>query len=160
MDPFIERLLDETRDEIHRADNKASIVLAGAGVAVGAIVAGLIAGDVGLADESLFVWLLVIGAGVLVVSGIATMGAAVFPRLGTLESGRARYFSEAAEFKDLPTLTKAIREEATRADERNSHQISVLSSLVQTKYRLTRIGMMLLGVGFVVAGLAGLLSKL
>ena len=160
MDPFIERLLDETRDEIHRADNKASIVLAGAGVAVGAIVAGLIAGDVGLAGESFWVWLLVIGAGVLVVGGIAMMGAAVFPRLGMPESGRARYFSEVAEFKDLSALTKALREEATGADERNSGQISVLSSLVQTKYRLTRIGMVLLGVGFALAGLAGLFSKM
>lgn len=156
----MERLLDETRDEIQRADNKANIVLAGAGVAVGAMLAGLIAGDVSLSGEPWYVWAFVVVAGLLIVAGIESVGSAVFPRLGTPETGRARYFTEVAQFgDDLDALVSALREEAVKADERNSDQVLILSKLVQTKYALTQRGMVLLAVGFGCAGVGGLVSR-
>ena len=158
---LVERLLDETREEIHRADNKASIVLAGAGVAIGAVLAGLIAGNVSLSGEPWIVWAMVIAGGGALIVGIVYVGAAVFPRLGDPEPGRARYFREIANFRgDLDDLRTALNDEASKTDERTAQQVLTLSILVNTKYELTRIGMGLLAAGFTLEGAAALLSKM
>lgn len=156
---YLPRLLLETREELQRADNKANMILGASGVATGATIAGIIAGDVGLAGEDFVVWLLSLSAGLFIVGGLISLGRAVSPTVGIPEAGRARYFAEVAQHKDLRTATEVLLREGTEQTERDAHQIFQLSKLACSKYAHTRAGMKLIGVGYACAGLAGLLSR-
>lgn len=156
-DEYVRRLLDESRDEVTRADTKASIVLASAGVVVGVLLTGFVTGGVDLAGERWYVGVLVWIAGALLLAGIAFVGFAVYPQVGKPERGRARWFAEIAQHPDETALAKAVALDfADRG--RDLHQASALAAIVVRKYRRTQIGMGLLGFGLAAAGLAALLS--
>ena len=149
--------LVETREEISRADSKASTLLAGAGVAVGAIVAGLIAGDISIGSMPLLVVVLSAAAAVAVVAGLTAIGAAIWPHCGKPEPGRARYFAEAAAHDTLGELREAIERDLQEGD-RLLHQVHGLSRRVLAKYTHLRRGMALLASGIALACGAGLLA--
>jgi len=72
-------MLKEAREELTRADNKASILLAGGGVAVGALMAALLAGDWSptlLSSSARYFWWLSVA---LLAVALAFLGLAVFP---------------------------------------------------------------------------------
>lgn len=123
---------------------------------MGAVIAGIIAGDFSLKGEPSIVWLLAIGAACLVAGGVLSIGAAVYPRLGKPEPGRARYFREIATLGDTVSLRRALDEEMKTEDERILQQILVLSMIVNKKYELTRGGMAALAFGFLLASAASL----
>ncbi|MEX1046380.1 MAG: Pycsar system effector family protein [Actinomycetota bacterium] len=149
------RLLGETREEISRADTKASIVLAGAGVIVGIVLTGFVTGDISLSGQRVGIHVLVMAAGALSVAGILALGAAVYPRTKSPEPGHARYFEEISQFtKDEKLLRKTVDDESGDAFDRDVNQMLALSGIVHSKYKLTRIGMQFLGLGLVLAGLA------
>jgi hypothetical protein len=154
---YVRRLLDETREEVSRADTKASIVLAGGGIVVGILLTGLVTGDVSIAGERWHVGLLAWLAGALLVGGVGLLGAAVYPRTGGAQPGHARWFAEIAQYKDLDKeLIQAVETDFTDGM-RDLHQAGKLAEIVVKKYRLTKIGMWLLGAGFVAGDLAALL---
>jgi hypothetical protein len=155
---YIRRLLDETRDEVARADTKASIVLAGSGVVISILLSGFVTGDIDLAGERWYVGVLVWVAGLLLLAGVAFVGLAVYPQVGTPTRGRARWFAEVAQYgEDEVALAKAIA--VDREDRgRDLHQARVLAGIVARKYSRTKVGMRLLGAGLAVAGLAALLT--
>lgn len=86
---YMRRLLDETREEVSRADTKASIILAGGGIVVGILLTGFVTGDVSIAGERWYVALLAWAAGALLVGGVAFLGSAVYPRTRGAQPGHA-----------------------------------------------------------------------
>lgn len=155
---YVRRLLDETRDEVTRADTKASIVLAAAGIVVGILLTGFVTGDVSLAGQRWYVGLFAWVAATGLIGGVGVVGCAVYPRIGKPEKGRARWFAEIQQYgEDEEALSQTV--EADRDDRtRDLHQTRVLAGIVGRKYLLTKVGMWLLGVGFAAAALAALLS--
>lgn len=151
--------LAETREEIARVDGKASILLAGAGVAVGVVVAGLIAGDLQITELALIVAVLGGLAAAATLAGIGFLGAAIYPRCGTAEPGRARYFTEVAVYDTLDELRTALAKDAHVGD-RLLHQLLGLSKAVATKYALLRWGIRLLALAIVLATGAGVTDLL
>ncbi|MEX0755339.1 MAG: Pycsar system effector family protein [Actinomycetota bacterium] len=157
-DEYVARLLGETRDEVTRADTKASIVLAAAGIVVGVVLTGLVTGDLSTAGECVLVAVLAWASGGLLLTGVCALGTAVFPNVGKAEAGHARWFTEIEQHgNDDEELARAI--EADRLDgQRDLHQLEKLSAIVGAKYRWTKRGMVLVGGGLVAGGLAGLIS--
>lgn len=155
-DDVIEDLLDETRDEINRADSKANLLLTGAGLAVAALAAGLISGQINPVQGRGAVQVLAIASATLLFAGLVAVGAAVFPRLGTPEPGSARYFMEIAQFDNIDALSQAISADLAEQRDRHLQQVLVLSKAVRRKYRLVRSSEVLLGLGIVVAAAAGI----
>lgn len=155
---YVRRLLDETREEVVRADTKASIVLAGAGIVVGILLTGFVTGDVSLAGERWYVGFLVWVAGFTLVGGVVLVGLAVYPRTGGADRGHGRWFAEIEQYGDDETALAAAVQGDANDGGRDLHQARVLAGIVGRKYRLTKAGMWSLGVGLAAAGLAGLLS--
>lgn len=159
MADYVRQVLDETREEVSRADTKASIVLAAAGVVVGILLTGFASGDVSLQDQRWYVGVLVWIAGVTLVAGVAVLGSAVYPRTKGAEPGHARWFGEIAQFGgDEEALADAITADSAAGQKRDVHQVRALAAIVRRKYMLTKVGMWLLGVGLALAGVAALLS--
>lgn len=140
------QLLDETRDELTRADGKASLLLASAGVAAGVVFAAALSGDLSPSTiDNRVEWLCWLGFG-LVAAGIVALTAAVWPRMGSGKSGRAHYFADVVTFNgDVAALRTAI--ENDDPIERDISQLAVLSHVVTVKYRWTRRGMAFLASG-------------
>ena len=160
VDSLTRQLLVETREEIDRADSKANIVLAVAGVGYGAIVAGMIAGQIRLMGDSPQISVLAVLAAVLGGLGLVTAGVAVYPVLGTPIKGRASYFAEIALQRDVDELAEAISELAKSRNQRVLGQLLAVSRIAVRKYRCTQTAMWLFGSSLVVASLAGLLSMI
>jgi hypothetical protein len=158
VDPHhVRRLLDETREEVNRADTKASIVLAGSGVVVGILLTGLVTGDVTLKGDAGIVSVLAWIASVMLVAGVGLVGWAVYPHTKGAEPGRARWFAEIAQYEDETELAEAVQVDQADGG-RDLHQTRVLARIVARKYKRTKFGMWLLAIGFGVGALAALLS--
>lgn len=154
---YVRRLLEETREEVIRADSKASLLLAGAGIVVGILASGPISGDVSFGERGAFIELLVYMAGLALLTGVVLVGCAVYPRLGSAEPGRARWFGEVHQYDgDQQALAAAVQFE-TQNRGRDLQQVAALAAIVSLKYKLTQAGMWSLGAGFVVTCLAALL---
>lgn len=151
--------LVDTREEITRVDGKASILLAGAGVAVGVVVAGLIAGDLQITKLALVVVVLGGLAAAATLVGIGLVGAAIYPRCGKAEHGRARYFTEVAVYDTPDELRLALANDAHVGD-RVFHQLLGLSKAVATKYALLGWGIRFLGLAIMLATGAGVIDLL
>jgi hypothetical protein len=89
--------------------------------------------------------------------GIFLLGAAIYPRCGTAEPGRARYFTEVAAYDTLEQLRAALAADAGVGD-RLLHQLLGLSRAVAAKYTRLRCGVGLLGAAIVLATGAGTLN--
>jgi hypothetical protein len=94
------QLLAETREELNRADAKAAMLFAIFGIAFGAVLAGLIAGDWSprdLAAGAQVVWWLGAAAAV---APLAALSAAVWPRIDSNHaSGRVIYYAHVAGYR-------------------------------------------------------------
>ena len=146
-------LLAEARDELTRADQKASILLAAAGVVIGAILAGMIsAGWTPTAYSWPWnaVWIAGAASGLL---GIAFLVKAVYPRTrrGRDDEAQLFYFRHAAAITSVDELTAELRRSSQRTFERSADQLWRVSQIVGMKYAAVRIGIWLLSAG---AGLA------
>lgn len=148
---FTARLLEETRDEITRADSKASIILAGAGIALGAVLGGFVYGRLSLAASSPGVVAGALFALLLLAAGIVLLAVVISPTTGEPLEGRARYYKDIAAYRDPQELLPVLKREAADTRARNAEQLHALSGLVCKKYRLMRCALWLLGVGFGVA---------
>jgi hypothetical protein len=140
-------LLDNAREEIDRADAKASILLAASGVAAGALLAGLIAGTwspfklhVGIQ----WTW----WAGVVEAAlGIGCLALAVYPREHKNDSGipwAVLYYGDVLVYPTTTQLVSALNRSAETNIERIADQLRHVSWIVHYKYRLIRWGMRLL----------------
>jgi hypothetical protein len=141
-------MLQEARDEVISADQKASVILAVLGLGFGAALSGLVAGEWRpdeLALWSQAMWWSGLTAGAL---AVYFAGSAVWPRYTSadLDNG-VHYWGHAARFTTLTALAEALDTQRTDHVARTRHQLWRLSHVVARKFRRIRLAM-----GFGVAG--------
>ncbi|MHB1445958.1 MAG: Pycsar system effector family protein [Acidimicrobiales bacterium] len=163
---FAEVLLDEGREELNRADMKASILLSAAGIIFAALITGVLAGTWTPhklhrhpAAEMVFWTGLAIG-----LLGIVLLAWAVLPRVK--HTGRREnlaYFGHVVMFNESPwalrlstrrsrdergkmELRSAIRVASAGRLDRTVDQVWTISHIVNSKYRRIRWGMLALGM--------------
>jgi hypothetical protein len=136
-------VLLETREELVRADSKASLLLAAAGVAVGAVIAAVLAGS--WSPDSLsalggHLWWVGVAAAAV---GIAALGYSVFPRTKRSGSATGPIFGYYADMAGLTSdeLARLIRNSTQRLDDRVIDQLRQISKIVVRKYRGVRIAL-------------------
>jgi MFS family permease len=146
-------LLAESREELARADGKASMLLSALGVAIGVIAAALLAGDWSpdrLDRPYRVVWwvgLAFAGAGSL------ALCLAVWPRIRHhLPGPSATYFDEIALLGSVERVKTALAR--TDATDRTLTQLVAISRIARRKYKLIRWAMLLLGVAIVLVLIA------
>jgi hypothetical protein len=137
-------LLSGAREEIDRADAKASILLAGSGVAAGALVAGLTAGTwTPLKLQAAIQWVWWLGV-VESAMGICCLALAVYPRERKNDSGvpwTVLYYGDVLAYHTTAQLVAALNRSAETKIERVADQLRHVSWIVDHKYRLIRWGM-------------------
>lgn len=154
------RLLDETREEISRADSKANILLAGASLAIALLGGAVLSGDLMIASTRGVVQLLAAVSATSAIAGLALFGLAVLPRVGAPQIGRARYFADHAQYASIDDLREAIAREAEDVERRHAEQLRDLSRIVRTKYRYTMGGEIAVGGAIASAIVGGVLHCL
>lgn len=152
-------LLDRTRAEVDRADNKASIVLAAVLAVAGALVATGVAVGWSPARSpvlvQVFFWPGALGG----LAGIALLGAAVYPRMRVHppETRTLGYFGDVVALRSVDGLRAALRDPAARSFDGAVDQIWQVSHIVDRKYRLIRgavLGLTSSAVLLLLAGVA------
>jgi Family of unknown function (DUF5706) len=137
-------LLGNAREEISRADAKASILLAASGVAAGALLAGLIAGSwtpAELRPAIQWAWWLGVAESAI---GICCLAWAVYPRERKNDSGlpwTVVYYGDVVAYPTTADLVAALNRSAETNIERIADQLRHVSWIVCHKYRLLRWGM-------------------
>jgi MFS family permease len=140
---YLADLLEDTREELARADSKAALLLAGAGVVVGALLAGLLGGrwtPSELDNRVEWVWWLGIAS---TAAGIFSIAAVVYPHIRRRDAPLPpipSYFGDVAAYKDIQTFRRAV-EHVPSYQERLIDQTFVVSRLVERKYVLLRRGL-------------------
>jgi hypothetical protein len=162
LQTYCENLLKTTREELTRADSKAQLLLAATGVAVGALLAGLLGGRWEPATlDNRIEWLWWAGGVAPTVAGIALLGAAVYPRRTGRPGPPSRvvtYFGHVVTHPDVTSLRSALASSSLDPTAHAIHQLSVVSRIVATKYRLIRFGMWSLATAGVSTTAATLVS--
>jgi hypothetical protein len=149
----VRQLLQETREELAKADNKANILLASTGIAVGVGLAGLMTGDVSISRlHNSVEWLCWVGAAALV-AAIVLLSLAVKPRLEAASRSRAHYFGDFAECASVGALIESLQSQDAAPDHRNASQLLILSKIAVRKYSHTAKAFPLLA--FSLAAIAG-----
>lgn len=151
VDPAV--ILVETREELTRADGKASTLLAALGVAISVIGGSILAGSWTphrLEHAYRIVWWIGVGFGA---SGSVALCAAVWPRIKhRLEGPAATYFDDIALLGDIEKVKKALAQ--TTNEERTLVQLITLSKIARRKYMLIRWALALLALATVLVVLA------
>lgn len=138
------QMLAEARDDVLKADAKASMVLAALGIGVGAVLGGILAGEWAPGDLShdseVFWWI----ASALVALAIGAAGLAVWPRYNASDgSAGIYYWAHIASFDSLSALSAALDADDSSDGDRTRNQMYSLSRIVRKKYRLIRASMLL-----------------
>jgi hypothetical protein len=154
-----QQLLTEAREELNRADNKASMLLAIFGVGFGAVLAGVVAGNWKPSDLTAgaeVVWWLGASAAA---AALVAVGAAVWPRVSSEHAtGRITYFAHVAGYRTREALHEAIERQSETDAERPIEQLRAISSIVMRKYRLVQLGLVLYGLGVLACVLSAIAS--
>lgn len=147
MKTRLEWLLKDAREELVRADNKASLLLSATGVGVGALLAALLARAwapsslVGVAQ-----WMWWLGA-MGIAFAVCQLGVAVYPRT----TARSRHAADVvAYYADVVRIGRTgladhVSKEAT--EDALLDQLSSISEIVFTKYRLIQRALWGLALG-------------
>ena len=156
-------MLDDTREELARADSKAALLLAATGVVVGALLAGLFGGrwtPFELNSRIAWLWWLGVAAAA---AGIFSTAAAVYPRLrprGTPPPpGAPTYFGDVTAYRDIDAFRQAV-EQAPSPRERLIDQTFIVSQIAWRKYILLRLGLRWLLFAILACGTAVLINIL
>jgi Family of unknown function (DUF5706) len=141
---YLKELLAETREELNRVDSKAALLLAGSGVIIGALLAGLFGGRWTPFELNIKIgWLWWLGIALAAV-GVFSIAAAVYPTIHRSKiphPGIPAYYGDVAAYKDVDAFRRSIEEKLPEPRERLIDQIFVLSGVVQRKYLLLRRGL-------------------
>jgi len=146
---LLEVLLRESREELIRADGKASILLASAGIIIGAVVAAILADEWNPSDLTCVRALLWWTGVVLALGGVACLGYAVYPQTKRRKKTPhlIAYYGDVMRFDHDEDLVLALDRTASDPDARSLDQVRVISGIVATKYRCIRYAL----VGFAFA---------
>jgi len=141
---YLKELLAETREELNRVDSKAALLLAGSGVIIGALLAGLFGGRwTPFELNSKIEWLWWLGIA-LAAAGVFSIAAAVYPTIHTSEvprPGTPSYYGDVAAYKDVDAFRRSLEEKPPEPRDRLIDQTFVLSNVVRRKYVLLRRGL-------------------
>ncbi|WP_395640958.1 Pycsar system effector family protein [Pseudolysinimonas sp.] len=158
-DSLLSTMLAEAREDLSRADQKASLLLAAVGVGFGAVLGGQFAGDwspSALSDWGQIAWWVGVLAAIVSVACSALAVWPRFPRDGAPLYG-ITYWGHMAQFDDADALRTALADQTTDTITRVSHQLFNLSKVVLWKYRFVRYALVaaaaaggLLGVAAIV----------
>ncbi len=140
-----ERLLQEAREELDRADAKAQVLLATAGIGLGAVGAGLLAGTWSpftLNDMVEWLWWLGVAA---TLASVAALAGAVYPRLSRpRRDGSLAYFGDVVKYGTAAEIAEALTRSREPGLTKTAEQLLLVSVIVGRKYRLIRWGFWLL----------------
>jgi MFS family permease len=155
---YAAELLSETREEIVRADTKAAILFTAFGIAVSAVLGGMIAGDWSPKDldrgATVVFW---VGGGCAFVSFLA-LGYALWPRMKHKNAeDPAGYYLDIHEYDDLNALRTALKQSAEFGG-RTVEQLRVTSDIAWSKFVGIRLAMLLYGFGIAACGGAVILG--
>ena len=158
---FTEPLLEETRQELTRADGKAATLMSASGVVISVLLAGAIAGNWDPTELGYWQRLWWPGA-VLGVVGVVAFAAAVWPRVSHKEPRETlAFFGHVAQYKKVEDLEAALDDKASSpVVDRTVDQVLVVSKIVRMKYWLIRGGLVLLGSGLCLCALSVILDRL
>ncbi len=146
---FARDLLVETREEVVRADTKAEILLAGAGVFLGVVVTSTPHGVWSSHGEPPWLWLWWAGV-VLTVGAVGSLLMAVVPRTSHRDtpSGRVYFFGDVVRLGNRNALTSVLAEGSDGGSfDRTVDQIWAISRIVSAKYRFIRLAVWLAAAG-------------
>lgn len=152
-------MLAEVREEIDRADQKASLLIGSLGIAFSIVLSGLLGGSwnpATLGPVAVALWGLcaVAAAGSVLAAAIA-----VWPRASPPPGrGAITYWGLVQGIGSPLELADALAERGLHAPERTYQQLLVLSLLVQRKYRAIRWSMGLAGAASALVVVAFLLA--
>jgi MFS family permease len=154
----VQALHRETREELNKADAKATTLTSIVGLILGAFLAGAIAGDFTPQRFSDGIeWLFWTGV-VLASAAEVALCLAVFPRRKPKGSKEElEYFAQVAQFKTIETFKAALLE-AGNEFERLASQVYVLSKIVVHKYTLIRMALLMLAAGVLCCTASALLD--
>lgn len=153
-------ILREAREELGRADGKASILLAAIGVVIGAIFAAILGGSwhpSHLDNNMQWLWW---GGATTGLAGATAFGSAVFPRTtyrSKRRPGIVAYFGDVVGLSP-EQLKHGLVRTANHPDDATLDQVRAISSVVDKKYRAIQTGIILTattGALWVVAVLVG-----
>jgi hypothetical protein len=147
-------MLEEVRDEIAHADEKASLLIGGLGIALTLLATGFIEGGWQLNLTSVWARLLWIAGGAAALLSVAFASLAVWPRLSKPPRGVVAYWGHLAGMRHQREVAKALVDYGLREPERTYQQLLVLSAVAIRKYRNIRVSMATAGVAGVLIGLA------
>jgi Family of unknown function (DUF5706) len=139
-------VLAAAREELGLADHKAEVLVAGTGVAVGALVAGLLAGNWSpfeLANGVEWLW----WVGVVCSAGaIACLGSSLYPRTRRRgdSSGIVAYYADVLAYPATNDLVAALHRSASSGTGSMADQLRQVSRIVACKYRLIQVALWLL----------------
>lgn len=140
-------LLAESREELTRADAKASLLLAALGIGLSAILAATLAGDwtpFSLKEPYQAMWW--VGSACAGISFFCLCGA-VYPKVKHKSgSSGVTYFGDVAAIETLEELRAALRRSETDPHARTITQLHVTSRLAGKKYAFIRAGLLALGL--------------
>lgn len=162
-DPVLDHantVLAATREELTRADNKAALLLATAGVAIGALLAALLAGSWSPSSlRNAIEWLWWLGAFSVGV-GVFALGWAIFPRLRVPgpRSDIVAFFGDVVvtPADELPALLEATAAAPLRSV---LDQLRLVSIIVRRKYLAVQMALICFSAGAVGCVVAVLLNS-
>jgi hypothetical protein len=157
-DDVAELLLSQAREELIRADGKASLLLAAAGIAISAVAGAGLNGAWGPSYLDLGgQWVWWIGV-VLEAAGMVRLGQAVYPR--TRRRGPTTllgYYADVARISP-DELDKALQLDLAAKRALILDQLGAISVIVVNKYRYVAQGMWLIASGVLAWGLAAIVG--
>ncbi len=159
---LVESLLSDTREELSRADGKASILLSAVGVVVSVLLAGAISRDWNPTRLASFEWLWWLGT-LSGTAAIGALGAAVWPRVEhPANKEKLTYFGHVASFNNVNDLSAALDRRVSTApsQDRPIDQLYTVSKIVDNKYRRVRWGIGLFGAALLLCTAAVALDQL
>ena len=140
-----EDILRESREELSRADAKAALLLAAAGIVISALLAALAAGDwqpTEMAICAQWVWWIGNLAGA---AGVVAFASAVYPRTkyrGQRPPAVIAFFGDVVS-TPADQLRARLKATAATDGDRLVDQLKAVSTIVDTKYRGIQLGLWL-----------------
>lgn len=159
---YLSDLMTDSREEVNRADSKASVLLAAVGVIASALIAGLVGGSwspLRLSGDVQWLWWTGVAA---TVAGTLSIAAAVYPRTYRHKAGHPgspAYYGDVAAYRNVAEFRRGL-ETAPDPKERLVYQVFVTSRIVQRKYLLIRHGLWWLLFAVAACTLAAVLGTL
>lgn len=154
------RLLQETREELTRADSKAATLFAAVGVVVAVVVGAAAGSGVDISGLATGWQLGITAVAATQTIGLVSLGAALYPATTKALKGPVHFYGDVAQFvdghgrTDLAALRDNLEMVAADPAARDVEQFAVLAGVVIGKYRHIKRGLVASGIATGLLGAA------